>query len=177
MVASIFGGYLVRIYAWRAIMGDEGLINSLLLSIGLIHKPLRFLIFSQFAVVVALVNFLLPFGVLPLFSAMQNIPRETIEAATNLGAGPWAVFRTILLPLTSTGVRIAFAFAFVLASGDYVTPELLGGTNGLLIGNAISDQFTIEFNWPLGCALAIAMLLIALAVYWMFGRLLRLVAQ
>lgn len=177
MVASIFGGYLVRIYAWRAIMGDQGLINSLLLSVGLIHKPLRFLIFSQFAVVVALVNFLLPFGVLPLFSAMQNIPRETIEAARNLGAGPWAVFRTILLPLTSTGVRIAFAFAFVLASGDYVTPQLLGGTNGLLIGNAISDQFTIQFNWPLGCALAIAMLLIALAVYWVFGRLLRLVAQ
>jgi spermidine/putrescine transport system permease protein len=177
MVVSIFGGYLVRIYAWRATLGDEGLINSLLHSLGLIHKPLRFLIFSQFAVVVTLVNFLLPFGVLPLYGAMQNVPRETMEAARDLGGGPVAVFRTILLPLTSTGIRIAFAFAFVLASGDYVTPALVGGTNGLLIGNAISDQFTIQFDWPLGAALAITTLLIVLGVYWIFGRLLRWAAQ
>jgi spermidine/putrescine transport system permease protein len=143
----------------------------------LIHKPLRFLIFSQFAVVVTLVNFLLPFGVLPLYGAMQNVPRETMEAARDLGGGPVAVFRTILLPLTSTGIRIAFAFAFVLASGDYVTPALVGGTNGLLIGNAISDQFTIQFDWPLGAALAITTLLIVLGVYWIFGRLLRWAAQ
>jgi spermidine/putrescine transport system permease protein len=177
MVVSIFGGYLVRIYAWRAILGDQGLINSLLQSVGLIHRPLRFLIFSQFAVVVTLVNFLLPFGVLPLYSAMQNVPRETIEAARDLGGGPVAVFRTILLPLTSTGVRIAFAFAFVLAAGDYVTPTLVGGTNGLLIGNAIADQFTVQFNWPLGAALAIVTLLIVLLVYWMFGWVVRLVAR
>src|SRR5262249_11140685 len=99
---------------------------------------------------------------------------ETLEAARDLGAGSVVVFRTILLPLTATGVRIAFAFAFVLASGDYITPQLLGGTNGLMIGNAISDQFTTQFNWPLGCALAIVMLLVSLAVCWLFSRLLRL---
>jgi spermidine/putrescine transport system permease protein len=175
MIVSIFGGYLVRIYAWRAILGDEGLVNSLLHWIGVSHKPLRFLIFSQFAVVVTLVNFLLPFGVLPLYSAMQNVPHETLEAARDLGGGPVTVFRTVLLPLTSTGCRIAFAFAFVLASGDYVTPALVGGTNGLLVGNAISDQFTVQFNWPLGAALAVAMLLVALVVYWLFGRAIRLV--
>jgi spermidine/putrescine transport system permease protein len=174
MIVSIFGGYLVRIYAWRAILGDEGLINSLLQSIGVSHRPLGFLIFSQFAVVITLVNFLLPFGVLPLYAAMQNISPETMEAARDLGGGRIAVFRTVLLPLTATGCRIAFAFAFVLASGDYVTPALVGGTNGLLIGNAISDQFTVQFNWPLGAALAITMLLVALLVYWLFGRALRL---
>jgi spermidine/putrescine transport system permease protein len=177
LVVSIFGGYLVRIYAWRSILGDQGLINSFLTSIGVIHKPLGFLIFSQLAVVIGLVNLLLPFAALPLFSAMQNVPRETLEAARDLGAGSVVVFRTILLPLTATGVRIAFAFAFVLASGDYITPQLLGGTNGLMIGNAISDQFTTQFNWPLGCALAIIMLLVSLAVCWLFSRLLRLVVR
>jgi spermidine/putrescine transport system permease protein len=170
MVASIFGGYLVRIYAWRTILGEEGLINSLLRSVGIIDEPVRFLIFSRFAVVVTLVNFLLPFGVLPLYGAMQN------EAARDLGGGRVAVFRTVLLPLTSTGMRIAFAFAFVLASGDYVTPTLVGGTSGQLIGNAIADQFGVAFNWPLGAALAIVTLACALAVYWAFGRLLRFVA-
>ena len=177
MIVSIFGGYLVRIYAWFAILGNEGIINSLLKSIGVIHRPLGFLLFSQFAVVVTLVNFLLPFGVLPLYGAMQNIPPETLEAARDLGGGPVAIFRTVLLPLTATGCRIAFAFAFVLASGDYVTPTLVGGTNGLLVGNAISDQFTVQFNWPLGAALAVTMLLVALVVYWLFGRALRLVVQ
>jgi spermidine/putrescine transport system permease protein len=127
-------------------------------------------------VVVTLVNFLLPFGVLPLYGAMQNVPRDALEAARDLGGGPIAVFRTILLPLTSTGMRIAFAFAFVLASGDYVTPTLVGGTSGQLIGNAIADQFGVAFNWPLGAALAIVTLGCALAVYWAFGRLLRFVA-
>jgi spermidine/putrescine transport system permease protein len=174
---SIFGGYLVRIYAWRSILGEQGLINSFLGSIGLIHKPLGFLIFSQAAVVVGLVNLLLPFAALPLFSAMQNVPKEILEAARDLGGGRLVVFRTIMLPLTATGVRIAFAFAFVLASGDYVTPQLLGGPSGLMIGNAISDQFSTEFNWPLGCALAIVMLLVSLAVCWLFSRLVRLAVR
>jgi len=177
VVASIFGGYLVRIYAWRTILGDHGMINSLLQGVGLTDKPLRFLIFSRFAVVVTLVNFLAPFAVLPLYGAMQNVPRDTVEAAKDLGGGPIAVFRTVLLPLTSTGIRIAFAFAFVLASGDYVTPTLVGGTSGQLIGNAIADQFGVAFNWPLGAALAITTLFCALAVYWAFGRLLRFVAR
>ena len=177
MIIAIFGGYLVRIYAWRAILGNDGIINSLLESLGVTRRPLGFLLFSQFAVVVTLVNFLLPFGVLPLYSAMQNIPPETIEAARDLGGGPVAIFRTVVLPLTETGCRIAFAFAFVLASGDYVTPTLVGGANGLLIGNAISDQFTVQFNWPLGAALAVTMLLVALGVYWLFGRALRLVVR
>jgi spermidine/putrescine transport system permease protein len=177
LIVSIFGGYLVRIYAWRSILGDEGLINSFLESVGMIHKPLGFLLFSQAAVVIGLVNLLLPFAALPLFSSMQNVPRDVLEAARDLGAGRLVVFRTVLLPLTATGVRIAFAFAFVLASGDYITPTLLGGTNGLMIGNAISDQFTTEFNWPLGCALAIVMLLVSLAICVLFSRLVRLAVR
>jgi spermidine/putrescine transport system permease protein len=171
VLASIFGGYLVRIYAWRTILGEEGLINSLLHSVGLIDDPLSFLIFSRFAVVVTLVNILLPFAVLPLYAAMQNVPRDALEAARDLGGGPLTVFRSVTLPLTSTGLRIAFAFAFVLASGDFVTPAMVGGTNGLMIGNVIADQFGVAFNWPLGAALALSTLVVVLAAYWLVGRL------
>lgn len=177
VLASLFGGYLVRIYAWRTILGEEGLVNSALQTLGMVDEPLDFLVFSRFAVMVTLVNFLLPFGILPLYSAMQNVPREAVEAARDLGGGPLAVFRTVTLPLTSTGVRVAFAFAFVLASGDYVTPTLVGGTNGQLIGNVIADQFGVAFNWPRGAALAIVTLLLVLVVYWMAGRVLAFVAR
>jgi spermidine/putrescine transport system permease protein len=177
MLASIFGGYLVRIYAWRTILGENGLINSLLESAGIIDSPLRFLIFSRFAVVVTLVNFLLPFGVIPLYGAMQNVPRDALEAARDLGGGPIDVFRTVLLPLTATGLKIAFAFAFVLASGDYLTPALVGGTHGLMIGNAIADSFGIAFNWPLGAALAFATLASTLIVYAAIGAVLRFAAR
>jgi spermidine/putrescine transport system permease protein len=177
MLASIFGGYLVRIYAWRTILGNQGLINTFLIWLGVVHQPLRFLLFSRFAVFITLVNFLLPFGVLPLYGALQNVPRDAIEAARDLGAGPLAIFRTVLLPLTATGIKIAFAFAFVLAAGDYVTPELVGGTNGIMIGNVIADQFGVAYNWPLGAALAITTLLIVLIVFGAISKGLKAMAR
>ncbi len=177
MLASIFGGYLVRIYAWRTILGDEGLINTFLIWLGVIREPLHFLLFSRFAVFITLLNFLLPFGVLPLYGALQNVPRDALEAARDLGAGPVAVFRTVLLPLTVTGIRIAFAFAFVLAAGDYVTPELVGGTNGIMIGNVIADQFGVAYNWPLGAALALTTLLAVLLVFGAIGKGMKLAAR
>lgn len=177
LLASIFGGYLVRIYAWRTILGEQGLINSLLLWLGVVEEPLRFLLFSRFAVLVTLVNFLLPFGVLPLYGALQNVPRDVLESARDLGGGPVSVFRTILLPLTGTGIRVAFAFAFVLAAGDYVTPELVGGTNGIMIGNVVADQFGVAYNWPLGAALAITTLLFVLAIFVAIGKAIDLASR
>jgi len=177
LLASIFGGYLVRIYAWRTILGDQGLINSLLISVGVVNHPLRFLLFSRFAVLVTLVNFLLPFGVLPLYGALQNVPRDVLESARDLGGGPVSVFRTTLLPLTSTGIRVAFAFAFVLAAGDYVTPQLVGGTNGIMIGNVVADQFGVAYNWPLGAALAITTMLLVLAIFLLIGKAIALASR
>jgi spermidine/putrescine transport system permease protein len=177
LLASIFGGYLVRIYAWRTILGDQGLINSLLIWLGVVHEPLRFLLFSRLAVLITLVNFLLPFGVLPLYGALQNVPRDVLESARDLGGGPLSVFRTILLPLTGTGMRVAFAFAFVLAAGDYVTPELVGGTNGIMIGNVVADQFGVAYNWPLGAALAITTLLLVLAIFIALGKAIDLASR
>ena len=161
VLVSLFAGYLVRIYAWRTILGREGVINSALTSLGVIDEPLTFLLYSRFAVIVTFVSILLPFAILPLYAAMQNVPRELLESARDLGAGRVARFRTVILPLTRTGARTAFAFAFLLSAGDYVTPTLLGGAKGLMVGNVVADQFGASSNLPLGAALGVVVILVA----------------
>jgi len=169
VLLSLFSGYLVRIYAWRTILGKQGLLNTTLQYLGLIDEPLVFLIYSQLAVVVTLCGLLLPLAVLPIYSAMLNVPDDFLEAARDLGAGFWQRLRTVLLPMVLPGVTTAFAFAFLLSAGDFVTPSLVGGMQSTMIGNIIADQFRgIGANWPLGAALAFvtigAMMMACLAV-------------
>lgn len=155
VLLSLFSGYLVRIYAWRTILGKQGLLNTTLQYLGLIDEPLDFLIYSQLAVIVTLSGLLLPLAVLPIYSAMLNVPDDFLEAARDLGAGFWQRLRTVLLPMVMSGVTTAFAFAFLLSAGDFVTPSLVGGMQSTMIGNIIADQFRgIGANWPLGAALA-----------------------
>ena len=155
VLLSLFSGYLVRIYAWRTILGKQGLLNTTLQYLGLIDAPLGFLIYSQLAVVITLCGLLLPLAVLPIYSAMLNVPDDFLEAARDLGAGFWQRLRTVLLPMVMPGVTTAFAFAFLLSAGDFVTPSLVGGMQSTMIGNIIADQFRgIGANWPLGAALA-----------------------
>jgi spermidine/putrescine transport system permease protein len=173
VLLSLFSGYLVRIYAWRTILGKQGLLNSTLQWGGVIDRPLEFLIYSNFAVVVTLCGLLLPLAVLPIYSAMLNVSRDHLEAGRDLGAGRVHLIRTVLLPMVLPGVRTAFAFAFLLSAGDFVTPSLVGGTQSLLIGNVIADQFRgIGSNWPLGAALAFVTIGIVLAIYGATARLL-----
>jgi spermidine/putrescine transport system permease protein len=157
VLVSLFGGYLVRIFAWRNILGREGFINESLERMGLIDQPLDVLLNSRQAVVLALVNFLIPLGVLPIFAAMQNVSASQIEAARDLGATRFQAAVKIVLPLTSRGVGAAFAFTFIAAACDWVTPQLLGGTGDQMIGNQIAYQFGGGLNWPLGAALAIVL--------------------
>ena len=155
LLVSLFSGYLVRIYAWRTILGKQGLLNSALTWLGLIDQPLEFLIYSNFAVIVTLVGLLLPLAVLPIYSSMANISRDHIEIAADLGSRRLHLVRTILVPMAMPGLRTAFTFTFLLAAGDYVTPSLVGGTRSIMIGNVIADQFRgTGANWPLGAALA-----------------------
>lgn len=177
VMVALFSGYLVRIYAWRTILGEQGIVNSLLQSLGIIDEPVRFLIYSRVAVVITMTNILLPFAILPLYSAMQNVPRDVIEAARSLGGSGFAVFRTVTFPMTMGGARAAFAFAFVLTCGDYVTPTLVGGTNGTMIGNVIADQFGVAYNWPLGAALAITTMAAVLVVFALVSKLMTVVAR
>ena len=178
VLLSLFSGYLVRIYAWRTILGKQGLLNSTLQWLGLIDAPLEFLIYSNIAVVITLSGLLLPLAVLPLYSAMLNVPRDHMEAARDLGASRFHVLRTVLVPMALPGLRTAFAFSFLLAAGDFVTPSLVGGTQSLLIGNIIADQFRgIGSNWPLGAAMAFVVVAVMLLSYLAVIRLIRWVTR
>ena len=178
VLLSLFSGYLVRIYAWRTILGKQGLFNSALQWLGLTDQPLTFLIYSNFAVVVTLVGLLLPLAVLPIYSSMSNVSRDFLEVAQDLGARRLHLVRTVLLPMTLPGVGAAFAFSFLLAAGDFVTPALVGGTQSIMIGNVIADQFRgVGANWPLGAALAFVMIVIVMVIYLAVMRLLRWVTR
>ena len=171
---SLFSGYLVRIYAWRTILGKQGLLNSTLEWLGIIAEPLDFLIYSNLATVITLTGLLLPLAVLPIYSAMANISREYLEAARDLGSKRINLIRTILVPMALPGIKTAFAFTFLLAAGDFVTPSLVGGTRGQMIGNVIAEQFRgIGSDWPLGAALAFVTMAVVLAIYFAMMRALQ----
>lgn len=175
VLVTLFGSYLVRIYAWRTILGAEGVINETLLGLGLIGEPIRGMLNSSLAVGIALTNFLVPLAVLPIYSAMQNVSPALLEASRDLGAGRWQVIRGVALPLTMPGVRVAAAFTFIAAASDYATPALLGGAGGRMAGGAIQREFGATLNWPLGAALAItligAVVLVIGGIWWVLGRI------
>lgn len=161
---TLFGGYLVKIYAWKSILGTDGIINGGLLWLGVIDQPLTFLLYSPVAVVIALANFLLPFVILPVYASLRNVREVTIEAARDLGAGPWTIMRAVVLPQIRAGLIAGFVFAFLMAAGDYVTPMFLGGTSGSMFGQFIAIEFSTRFNWPVGAAMSLSLLLASLAI-------------
>ena len=178
VLVSLFGGYLVRIYAWRSMLGRDGVVNSFLISAHIISAPLSFLLNSNFAIVIALLNFLIPLGVLPIFSAMQNISPRLLEAAEDLGASRIRTVRTIVLPLAITrGIRAAFAFCFIATMAEWVTPQLLGGPLDQFVGNQILYEFGETLNWPLGAAIALTLIASVVVILGVLFRLLRLVTR
>ena len=156
--------YLLRVMAWKVMLGPEGGINSLLAAVGLTQEPLQLLLYSRPAVVITLVYIWIPFAALPIYAAMQRIERHQLEAAADLGAGPWARFWNVTVPLSLPGALAAFFMVFIPTVGEYVTPELVGGTDGSMYGNIIQGFFTRSANWPMGAAMAMIMLVITLAV-------------
>ncbi len=170
VLVSLFGGYIVRIYAWRTILGAEGVINGTLLALGIIDAPWRWMLNNPFAVILALTNFLLPIAILPIAASMENLEPPLLEASQDLGAGTPKTLRKVVLPLTSSGVKAAFAFVFIAAAADLATPTLLGGTNTSMVGSAVAELFGRSLNWPLGAALAFT-LLVCVAVILGLGHL------
>jgi spermidine/putrescine transport system permease protein len=174
ILVSMFSGYLVRIYAWRTILGREGLLNEGLAQLGVIDEPLTFLVYSNFATVITLVGMLIPLAVLPIYSSMANVSRDHLDGAADLGAKGFRLHRTIVVPMVLPGLSTAFAIAFILSAGDFVVPQLVGGTGGLLAGNLVADQFRgLGTNWPLGAAIAFLILASVIAVYLVVTRLVR----
>jgi len=147
--------YLLRVFAWKIILGYGGVINSGLLGLGLIAEPLGFLLYNPFAVVVTLAHAWAAFAILPIYVSLEKIDRSLLEAASDLGDSKLRRFVRITLPLSMPGVIGASILIFVPTTGDFVTPELVGGPAGAMIANIIETQFTQVGNWPLGAALAL----------------------
>ncbi len=173
---TLFGGYLVKIYAWKSILGREGILNQFLLWTGAIEQPLEALLYSVNAVVITLTYFLLPFAILPIYGNMRAIRPATIESARDLGAGRWAVIRDIVIPQCEKGIVIAFTFSFLITAGDYVTPRFVGG-GAAMMGHFIELQFSIGFNWPMGSAMAFTVMAVSLALVMLFRAGLRRALQ
>ena len=169
---TLFGGYLVKIYAWKSILGREGILNQFLRWTGLIDQPLDALLYSVNGVVITLTYFLLPFAILPIYGNLRAIRPATIEAARDLGAGRWAVLRDIVIPQCEKGIVIAFTFAFLITAGDYVTPRFVGG-GAAMMGHFIELQFSLGFNWPMGSAMAFTVMAVSLTLVMLFRGLLR----
>ena len=159
--------YLLRVFAWKIILGYEGVINASLEAIGLIDEPLAFLLYNRNAVVITLVYAWAPFAILPIFVSLEKIDRSLLEAATDLGDGPLWRFLRITLPLSLPGVIAATLMIFVPTVGDFITPQLVGGSDGKMVANIIQVQFRRANNWPLGSSLSL-ITMIALAVVSIF---------
>ena len=165
IILSLFSSYLVRVYAWKTILGSSGVINQVLLGLGLVREPIRWLIYTQFAVVLTLTSVFIPIAILPIYSGLTNIHPNLLEASRDLGAGSFLTFTKITLPLSMSGVIAGFVFTFILTAGDYITPSLLGGNSGQMIGNSIVSQFGVLSNWPLGSAITFFVISIYLVLF------------
>ncbi|MEZ4860463.1 MAG: ABC transporter permease [Caldilineaceae bacterium] len=161
--------FLIRTYAWRVILSNEGPINAFLINIGLIHDPLPML-FTPFAVIVGLVYGYLPFMVLPLYAAIDRVDFSLLEAANDLYASGWQAFRQVLLPLSMPGVIAGSILVFIPSLGAFVTPDLLGGAKTVMIGNLIQGQFLTSRDWPFGSAFSVLLMVAVLGATLIYFR-------
>jgi spermidine/putrescine transport system permease protein len=156
ITAPFFTSYLLRVFAWKIILGFNGVINASLIAFGIIDQPLTFLVYNPMAIVLALSHAYVAFAVLPIYVAFERIDRDVMEVAADLGARPFTVFCRVALPLAMPGIAAAAILTFMPTIGDYVTPTLVGGPDGLMIGNVIQTQFGKANDWPAGSAISMA---------------------
>ncbi|MDT8343683.1 MAG: ABC transporter permease [Thermohalobaculum sp.] len=156
--------YLLRVFLWKVILGYNGVLNSALMGLGITEAPLTFLLYNANAVVLTLAHAWAPFAILPIYVALSRIDRSLLEAAEDLGDGPLRQFWRVTLPLSMPGVIAAALIVFIPTVGDYVTPRLVGGTDGLMIANMIQVQFGKANDAPLGAALSVSAMLIVAAI-------------
>lgn len=175
LIAPFLTSYLLRVLAWKVILGSQGVVNSFLFWTGLRSPddPVSQLLYSQFAVVLVLAYVWVPFVALPIFVSLDGLDRRLLEAATDLGASRWQAFWRVTLPLSLPGVVAAFLFVFIPTVGEFVTPSLVGGTSGYMYGNAIADQFNASLDWQTGSVLALFLLGVVTLLTVVFARFLQ----
>jgi spermidine/putrescine transport system permease protein len=171
VIIPLWVSYLVRAYAWKTILGSDGVLNTLLQYVGVTQQPVEFLLYSPFAVVLTLTHIYTPFTFLPIYASMEHIPRHLVEAAQDLGAGPVRTFWTVIFPLSLPGALAGATFAFVLSLGDFLAPLLIGGPSGIMISNVVVSLFGAAYNWPLGAAISASLLILVLALLFLVERI------
>lgn len=167
VIVPLWVSYLVRGYAWKTILGSDGVLNGFLQYLHLTHQPVGFFLYSPFAVVLMLTHIYTPFVFLPIYAALEHIPRPLIEASQDLGASSWQTFWRVILPLSMPGLLAGATFAFVLSLGDFLAPLLVGGPSGTMIANVVQSLFGAAFDWPLGAAISVVILVITISLLFL----------
>lgn len=173
LLVPLLMSYVIKIYAIRSILGQNGFLNKALMGLGIIQQPSSFFVFNMNAILLTLTLLLIPFAILPIFLSLERIPQILLRASDDLGATGFQTFMRVTLPLSLPGVASAASFVFVLAIGDFLTPQMVGGVNGFTFGRILYSQFGTAYNWPFGAALSVALALVVIAAILMgekFGR-------
>jgi spermidine/putrescine transport system permease protein len=164
IVIPLWISLLMRIFAWRVILGERGLLNSFLMTTGMISKPSEWFLYTSFSVVLTLTSIAIHYVFIAAYTAIERVPQSLVEAARDNGASPFRTFTTIIWPLTRQGTAIGFALALLIAVGDFVTPAMVGGLNGTMLGMVIQSQFGISGNWPMGAAMSVYLLVLVIGL-------------
>ena len=167
VIVPLWVSYLVRGYAWKTILGSDGVLNGFLQYLHFTHEPVAFFLYSPFAVVLMLTHIYTPFVFLPIYAALEHIPRPLLEASQDLGAGSVQTFWRVILPLSMPGLLAGATFAFVLSLGDFLAPLLVGGPSGTMIANVVESLFGAAFDWPLGAAISVGILVITISLLFL----------
>ena len=171
VIVPLWVSYLVRGYAWKTILGSDGVLNGFLQYLHLTNAPVSFLLYSPFAVILMLTHIYTPFVFLPIYAALEHIPRPLVEASQDLGASPLKTFLRVILPLSLPGLLAGATFAFVLSLGDFLAPLLVGGASGTMIANVVQSLFGAAYDWPLGAAISVCILIITIFLLFLSERL------
>jgi len=170
VIIPFWTNFLVRTYAWMFILRTEGLLNTVLLDVGMIRAPIEIL-YTDWAVLIGLVYGYLPFMVLPLYAAIERLNRSVVEAAWDLYANGWSVFWRVIFPLTKSGIIAGCLLVFIPTIGAYITPDLLGGAKTMMVGNLIQHEYLVIRDWPFGSAISfVLMALVVLGALMYFKR-------
>jgi len=172
IIVPFLTSYLLRVLAWRVILGQQGVINTFLHTTGLRDEPISWLFYSQFAIYAVLAYVWVPFVALPIFVSLESLDEHLLEASSDLGASRFRTFWAVTLPLSLPGVIAGFTFVFIPTIGEYITPQLVGGKGGFMFGSAIQSAFTAGLDWQFGSAMAMFLIFAVAVLLAVFGRFL-----